>query len=71
MKISNLLRDEDRHYLSNLLTSGAGEIPDEDGKVSEKATHRFVIENGFIVAAEKVIRGGDTHATTKRTKGKN
>lgn len=56
MKISNKLTDEERHYLSNLLNSGAGEVPDENGKVSENATHVFVIENGFIVDAKKVLR---------------
>ncbi len=66
MKISNLVSDEERHYLSNLLRSGAGEIPDESGKVSSEATHRFVIDKGFIIGAEKVIRGGKDDATNAR-----
>lgn len=55
-KISNKLTDEERHYLSNLLISKAGEVPDENGKVSSEATHRFIIEKGFIIGAEKIER---------------
>jgi hypothetical protein len=55
-KISNKLTDEERHYMSNLLRSGAGEVPDEKGRVSKEATHRFIIEQGFIIGAEKVVR---------------
>lgn len=66
MKISNKLSDEHRHYLSNLINSGAGEIPDEQGKVSDEATHALVVEKGFIIDAIKVMRGGKLDATSKR-----
>lgn len=56
MKISNQLSDIDRHYISNLLVSQAGEVPDSEGNVSKTATHRFIIEDGFIVGAEKIVR---------------
>jgi hypothetical protein len=56
MRISNQLRDVDRHYLNNLIVSGLGEIPDKDGKVSSRATHKFVLEKGFIVAAIKIMK---------------
>ena len=55
MKISNNLRDVDRHYLQNLLQSGQGELPDKEGRISKNATHKFLVSNGFIVGAEKVI----------------
>ena len=58
MIISNKLSDADRHYINNLIVSGTGEIPDKDGKVSKKATHILLIENGFIVGAKKIIRTG-------------
>ena len=67
IKISNLVSDEERHYISNLIRSGAGEIPNDEGKVSPTATHRFIVDKGFIVGAEKVIRIGDNNnATSKR-----
>lgn len=56
MIISNKLTDKDRHYINNLIVSGRGEIPNKEGKVSDKATHRLVVEKGFIVDAVKVIR---------------
>lgn len=56
MIISNKLSDAERHYLNNLIVSGTGEIPDKDGKVSEKATHQLVVDKGFIVGAVKIIR---------------
>ncbi len=56
MKVSTRLTDQERHYLTNLLISGAGEIPDDEGRVSKEATHRFTVENGFIIGAEKVMR---------------
>jgi hypothetical protein len=59
MKISNLLSDEERHYLSNLLRSGAGEVPDENGNISPTATHAFIFDKGFIVGAVRVV-GEDT-----------
>ncbi len=70
MKISNLVSDEERHYLSNLLRSGAGELPDEEGKVSIEATHRFIVDKGFIIGAEKVIRGGQDDAVSSRKESK-
>jgi len=65
MKISNKIPDTERHYLNNLLISGAGEIPDDEGKVSPSASHRFIVEQGFIIGAEKVLRGEESHATKK------
>jgi hypothetical protein len=56
MIISNKLSDGERHYLNNLLMSGAGEIPNEDGETSEKATHIFIIDKGAIIGARKIIR---------------
>lgn len=56
MKISNKLSDKDRHYINNLIVSGQGELPDENDKVSSKATHIFIVDNGFIVEARKIIR---------------
>lgn len=56
MRISNKLSDKDRHYINNLVVSKQGEIPDANGKVSEKATHKFIIDKGFIVGAMKIIR---------------
>lgn len=61
MKISNLLSDEERHYLSNLLRSGAGEVPDANGNVSDKATHAFVIDKGFIVGAVRIVGEDNSH----------
>lgn len=56
MRISNQIRDEDRHYIMNLITSGLGELPREDGKISDKVTHVFTVDKGFIVGAKKVMR---------------
>ncbi len=70
MKISNNVPDKERHYLSNLLVSGAGEIPDENGKVSANATHAFTVDKGFITGARKIIRGGQINASSKRKESK-
>lgn len=56
MIISNKLSNEERHYIQNLVTSGTGEIPDEYGKVSDRATHILVVDKGFITGARKIIR---------------
>lgn len=56
MKISTKLSSEERHYLANIINSGTGEIPDKDGKVSKKATYKFIVENGFIIGAIKIVR---------------
>jgi hypothetical protein len=56
MIISNKLSDRERHYLNNLIVSGQGEIPNKEGKVSPSATHKFVVDKGFIVGAVKIIR---------------
>lgn len=56
MKISNKLSNQERAYLNNLIVSGAGEVPDKDGKVSKKATHKLIVESGFVVGAVKIIR---------------
>jgi len=56
MIISNKLSDRERHYLNNLIVSGQGEIPNKEGKVSQKATHQLVVDKGFIVGAIKIIR---------------
>jgi len=64
MKISNLVSDEDRHYLNNLLLSGKGEVPDENGNVSKEAEFKFVINKGFITGAELIIRGEKPNAIT-------
>lgn len=68
LKISNKVSDEERHYLNNLIISARGELPDEDGKVSENATHVLVVDKGFIVAARKVIRGRDEKSIDKLEK---
>lgn len=60
MIISNKLSNEERHYIQNLVTSGNGEIPDESGKVSNKATHVLLVEKGFITGARKIIRKEET-----------
>lgn len=67
MKISNLLSDQERHYLSNLLRSGAGEVADENGNISPTATHRFVIENGFVIGAVRVIGEENSHGIRNKT----
>lgn len=56
MIISTKLRDSDRHYLNNLIVSGRGELPDKNGNVSNKATHRLVVDKGFIVGAVRIFR---------------
>lgn len=56
MIISNKVSDRERHYLNNLVVSGQGEIPDKEGKVSKKATHKLLVEKGFIIGAVKIIR---------------
>lgn len=56
MKLSNKIPDVDRHYLNNLIQSGGGEVPDEEGKVSSRATHKFILEKGFIIGAVKILR---------------
>lgn len=56
MKISNRLTDEERAYLNNLITSGAGEIRDSKGNISDRATHELVLDRGFVVGARKIIR---------------
>jgi hypothetical protein len=68
MKISNLISDADRHYISNLIRSGAGELPNLNGRVSEKATHELILDKGFVVGAVKVIRGVNEDAIEKRKK---
>lgn len=66
MKISNKLSDRDRHYIQNLINSGTGELPDSEGKVSKRATHIFVVSNGFIVDAIKVERVKRDNIHTKK-----
>ena len=56
MIISNKLSDAERSYINNLVVSKAGEIPDEDGKVSKSATHILIIDKGFIIGAKKILR---------------
>jgi hypothetical protein len=56
MIISNKLSDRDRHYINNLIVSGRGELPDKNGNVSDKATHRLEVEKGFIIGAVKILR---------------
>jgi hypothetical protein len=56
MKISTKITDKERHYLQNLLDSKAGEVPNILGKVSAKATHILLKEDGFIVGAKKIIK---------------
>lgn len=56
MKICTKLSSQERHYIANLINSGTAEIPDKDGKVSERATYKLVVEKGFIVGAIKIMR---------------
>ena len=66
MKISNKISDKERHYLNNLLVSGKGEIPDKEGNVSPQAYYKFVVEQGFIVDALKIIRTPKGPLTSKK-----
>ena len=56
MIISNKVSDRERHYLNNLIVSGNGEVPDKNGKVSSNATHKLLVDKGFVVGAVKIIR---------------
>lgn len=56
MKISNKLPDAERHYIYNLISSGLGEIPDSEGKVSAKASHKFIMDGDFIIGTIKIVR---------------
>lgn len=54
-KISNKLSDENRHYINNLIISGRGGVRDENGKLPKNITHELIVEDGFIVDANRVI----------------
>jgi hypothetical protein len=54
MQITNKLSDEEIQFINDLIVTGKGETPDENGKVSDKATHMLLVEDDVIVGAVRV-----------------